>query len=49
MWEGLPLTGNPSCTSWHQEITISGGYRYTGAHELYVTMKAGWMEGDVCF
>jgi hypothetical protein len=50
VWEGLPLAaGNQSCSSWHQEITISGGYRYTGAHELYVTMKAGYMEGDVCF
>jgi hypothetical protein len=50
LWEGLPITSiDGSCNVWHPEITIAGGYRYTGAHELYLTMKAGMMNGNVCF
>ncbi|HEU0031374.1 MAG TPA: hypothetical protein VFQ53_12125 [Kofleriaceae bacterium] len=42
VWEGLPLR-YPSCgeDGWESVITIAGGYRYTGVHELYLTVKAG--------
>jgi hypothetical protein len=49
-WEGLPIMGNDaSCTDWHSTVTVSGGYRYTGVHELYLSVKAGTMHGNVCF
>lgn len=49
-WEGLPIVGNEApCSGWHTSVTISGGYRYTGVHELYVSAKAGQMRGNVCF
>jgi hypothetical protein len=49
-WEGLPLAASSTaCDGWRRIITISGGYRYTGVHELYLSLKAGWMDGDVCF
>ena len=49
IWEGLPLDNHGGCSGWHDQITISGGYRYTGVHELYLTIKAGMMNGNVCF
>jgi hypothetical protein len=49
VWEGLPLTTGGSCSGWHNQVTIAGGYRYTGVHELYLTVKAGMMDGNVCF
>jgi len=50
VWEGIPIAdNNASCTGWHSEITLAGGYRYTGVHELYITLKAGRMNGNVCF
>jgi hypothetical protein len=49
VWEGLPLSeSNVPCSGWHTQVTISGGYRYTGAHELYLTVKAGYMDGKFC-
>jgi hypothetical protein len=48
VWEGVPLTTGGPCSGWHTEITLAGGYRYTGVHELYVTLKAGWMDGQFC-
>jgi hypothetical protein len=50
VWEGLPIAGfEGSCSGWHNIATIAGGYRYTGVHELFVTLKAGRMNGNVCF
>jgi hypothetical protein len=48
LWEGIPLNDGP-CSEWHPQLTLAGGYRYTGRHELYVTLKAGRMDGSVCF
>lgn len=48
VWEGMPLNSGP-CDGWHDQLTISGGYRYTGVHEMYVTVKAGRMDGSFCF
>lgn len=49
-WEGLPVAeSSTACDGWRRVITISGGYRYTGVHELYLSLKAGWMDGAVCF
>lgn len=44
IWEGLPigLERALACTDQYSaQATISAGYRYTGVHELYVTVKAG--------
>jgi len=49
VWEGLPLNHAGSCEGWHPQLSISAGYRYTGVHELYVSIKAGEMNGNVCF
>lgn len=50
VWEGIPVSNlNASCTAWHNQVTLAAGYRYTGVHELYMTVKAGRMEGEVCF
>jgi len=49
-WEGLPLySSSTACTGWRQVLVLSGGYRYTGVHELYLSIKAGWMDGTICF
>ncbi|HUQ01489.1 MAG TPA: hypothetical protein VM261_03290 [Kofleriaceae bacterium] len=42
VWEGIPLK-YPDCAGagLHPAVTLAGGYRWTGVHELYVTMKAG--------
>lgn len=44
LWEGVPVVG-PSCddfsTHYQPTITFALGYRYTGVHELYVSIKAG--------
>ena len=37
------LDGDP------EQLTLAGGYRYAGRHELYFTLKAGRMDGSVCF
>lgn len=49
VWEGLPLTMDAPCSGWHTQVSISAGYRYTGAHELYLSLKAGRMDGNFCF
>ena len=48
VWEGVPLNDGP-CGGWHQQASLAAGYRYTGIHELYVTIKAGYMNGSICF
>lgn len=44
LWEGVPVVA-PSCddfsTHYQPTITFALGYRYTGVHELYVSIKAG--------
>ncbi|NVB76900.1 MAG: hypothetical protein HOV81_00765 [Kofleriaceae bacterium] len=46
VWEGGPIsTGKGECFDWNTTITLAAGYRYTGVHELYVTVKAGTMDG----
>jgi hypothetical protein len=42
VWEGLSLEGE-GCNGdqYERQMTIAAGYRYTGVHELYVTVKAG--------
>ena len=42
IWEGIPII-YPECEGegLHRAVTIAAGYRWTGVHELYVTMKAG--------
>jgi hypothetical protein len=51
LWEGVPLK-LPSCgIGYHQygtTVSIAAGYRYTGVHELYVTIKAG-VSQPICF
>lgn len=49
LWEGIPLV-YPDCdgAGLHDAVTLSGGYRWTGVHELYVTIKAG-KAPDFCF
>jgi hypothetical protein len=50
VWEGLPiLPKNLPCSGWFNLVTLSGGYRYTGVHELYLSVKAGRMNGSICF
>jgi hypothetical protein len=50
VWEGIPLLPKDApCSGWHSQVTLSGGYRYTGVHELYLSIKAGVMNGDFCF
>ncbi|HUS28619.1 MAG TPA: hypothetical protein VMZ53_08920 [Kofleriaceae bacterium] len=51
LWEGLPLKGmdRGSCYGWRNMVTIAGGYRYTGVHELFVTVKGGRIDGQLCF
>jgi hypothetical protein len=49
VWEGLPVAGFDNCPDgWHNRVTVAGGYRYTGVHELFVTVKAGRMNGNFC-
>ncbi|TMQ11935.1 MAG: hypothetical protein E6J91_21895 [Deltaproteobacteria bacterium] len=51
LWEGAPLK-LPSCgigrEHYDTTISIAGGYRYTGVHELYITIKAG-ISQPICF
>lgn len=50
VWEGLPIPlSDPPCSGWFKLVTVSGGYRYTGVHELYLSVKAGMMNGFICF
>lgn len=51
-WEGVPVIGmgnDVPCNGWHPTVVVSGGYRYTGVHELYASVKAGTMNGNICF
>lgn len=48
VWEGIPLNNTGNCDGWHSQVTLAGGYRYTGVHELYITLKAGKMNGNFC-
>jgi len=51
VWEGVPLV-LPGCEvrgdDFGRAVTLSGGYRWTGVHELYVSMKAGQSQ-SFCF
>jgi hypothetical protein len=48
-WEGIPVAGfEGSCNEWQDMVTLAGGYRYTGVHELYLTIKAGRIDGSIC-
>lgn len=50
VWEGIPFKlGNDPCYSnkYQAEVTVAVGYRYTGVHELYVTVKAGGAQ-EIC-
>jgi hypothetical protein len=44
VWEGVPLKF-PDCkassTQFAPAVTLSAGYRYTGVHEIYLSLKAG--------
>jgi len=44
IWEGIPLKF-PDCeessTRFQATVTLSAGYRYTGVHEIYLSLKAG--------
>ncbi len=52
VWEGLPIAGadDVPCAGedWYRIATLAGGYRYTGVHELYLTLKAGLTESWGC-
>jgi hypothetical protein len=45
LWEGLPIEGI-ICggRGFQRAVTVAVGYRYTGEHELFATMKAGVAE-----
>jgi len=49
LWEGLPLKDTSCGGGYQRQVTIAGGYRYTGVHELYFTIKAGVSEGLCLF
>jgi hypothetical protein len=50
VWEGIPVAGfEGGCSGWQNMVTLAGGYRYTGVHELFLTLKAGRIDGKVCF
>jgi hypothetical protein len=50
VWEGVPIAGfDGGCSGWQNMVTLAGGYRYTGVHELFVTVKAGRIDGKPCF
>jgi len=47
-WEAIAAKlENDPCYSGHYDatVTVAVGYRYTGVHELYVTVKAGGAQG----
>jgi len=49
IWEGLPISLSGECEDgWHGIVSISVGYRYTGAHEIYLAPKAGAWD-SICF
>jgi hypothetical protein len=50
LWEGWPIAGDVPCAGedWYRIATLAGGYRYTGVHELYITVKAGMTESWGC-
>jgi len=41
VWEGLPLDSIDCGDGFGPMMSVSLGYRFTGAHELYVSLKAG--------
>ncbi|MGE0546052.1 MAG: hypothetical protein AB7O24_07465 [Kofleriaceae bacterium] len=55
IWEGFPLVvdSHRHCDEdlprSHFAMTLAIGYRYTGVHELYTTIKAGAMFGESCW
>jgi len=49
IWEGLPIGTHEPCSGWHPQISVAAGYRYTGVHEVYLTVKAGEMNGSLCW
>lgn len=49
VWEGMPVTHVGCGKSWTPVATFSAGYRYTGVHEVYVTLKTGtFVDEPVC-
>ncbi|MGE0551531.1 MAG: hypothetical protein AB7O24_16275 [Kofleriaceae bacterium] len=48
IWEGTPLNDVPCTDGFHRITTLAIGYRYTGVHELYLTVKAGQSETLIC-
>jgi hypothetical protein len=50
LWEGLPIAsfGRPDCviqrSATSSVVTLAFGYRYTGVHELYSTLKVGILD-----
>ena len=48
VWEGVP-THFPTCRPDNQTaVLFSFGYRFTGVHELFVSLKAGRIERASC-
>ncbi len=49
VWEGIPVSGDIDCNDdWDTLVTLAGGYRWTGVHELYLTVKAGRSSDQFC-
>lgn len=53
LWEGVPLTLDAfhrcdTTGDLRRAATLAVGYRWTGVHELYVTVKAGVTQGFGC-
>jgi hypothetical protein len=50
LWEGVPIAPwSGACDAWHSAVTVAVGYRYTGVHEIYLTVKAGQAMGQLCW
>jgi hypothetical protein len=44
VWEGIPIKYQDckeNVHSFEAAVTLAAGYRYTGVHEIYLTVKAG--------
>lgn len=50
IWEGMPISNvTRHCDmSFDTEASLAVGYRYTGVHELYMTVKAGLANENWC-
>jgi len=48
LWEGIMFKPYGCSDRYETAVTMAAGYRYTGVHELYVTVKAGESQ-PVCF